>query len=104
MKDEHIPTNPYEYMGYIHFQKNMMEFLLEELWKVLPRKEQARQDCENYARHCTDSGTGFVAEKIAVEGERDTDEAERLQVIRIGMAAGMEKARQEFIVYLHSLR
>ena len=93
MKDkaEYLPTNPYEYMGFFHFQANMIAYLLEELIRVSPDEQKAAQACKQYAQECADSGISFVAGEL---GEWDTEET------RLGIAAGLQKAKQQFMIKL----
>ena len=95
------PINPYEYMGVLFLYRHLAEWMLEDLLRKADTPEERDQICDDYrqaAKDCADSGTGFVVSELPKQWQTDID------AVKIGMANGLEKGRQEFEIYLLSAR
>lgn len=85
--NNNIPTNPYEYMGFLFVYVHLVEYFVEQMLKGASNPEEVPRILKEHAKSYADQGTAFVAAEL---GAWDTEET------RLGIAAGMQKAQQQF--------
>ena len=96
-REDYLPSDEVEYAGYTCTLLPLLAFALEKAFESTEDPGRLYEDCQKKAEHYASQGTTFVVGVESKPWEPKTDEA------RIRFANGVEKAKQQFLLFLAEL-